>query len=139
MIDQEGGRVNRLDKFISLDHLTSEFFGKLFTEDKQQFNLIYKLFIDKTSHILSNLGININTVPVLDLRYKGSSNIIGNRSYSNDVKIVSKIGDICIKNFKNNFKFVKNIHSIRTISKNIEVKNELLEDRIFQLFKKKRF
>ena len=27
MIDQEGGRVNRLEKFISLDSLTSEYFG----------------------------------------------------------------------------------------------------------------
>ena len=102
IIDQEGGRVNRLDKFISLDYLTSEYFGKLYIKDKRQFNLIYKLFIDKTSHLLSSLGININTAPVLDLRYKGSSNIIGDRSYSNDPKVVSKIGDICIKNFKNN-------------------------------------
>ena len=111
LIDQEGGRVNRLSKFISLDHLTSEYFGKLYIKDKRQFNLIYKLFIDKTSHILSNFGININTVPVLDLRYKGSSNIIGNRSYSKDSKVVSKIGDICIKNFKKN--------SIATVIKHI--------------------
>ena len=102
MIDQEGGRVNRLSKLISLDTLTSEYFGKLFIKDKQQFNLLYKLFIDKTSNFLSLLGININTVPVLDLRYKGSSNIIGDRSYSENPKIVSKIGDICIKKFKEN-------------------------------------
>jgi len=57
------------------------------------------------------LGININTVPVLDLRYKGSSNIIGDRSFSKDYKIVSKIGDICIRNFKEN--------SIGTIIKHI--------------------
>ena len=111
MIDQEGGRVNRLNKFISLDQLTSEYFGKLYIKDKRQFNLFYKLFIDKTSHLLSLLGININTLPVLDLRYKGSSNIIGNRSYSSDPKIVSRIGDICIENFKNN--------SIATVIKHI--------------------
>ena len=111
MIDQEGGRVNRLEKFISLDHLTSEYFGELYKKDKRQFELIYKLFIDKTSHLLKNLGININTVPVLDLRYKGSSNIIGDRSYSNDPKLVSKIGNFCIKNFK--------INSIGTVIKHI--------------------
>ena len=77
MIDQEGGRVNRLEKFISLDSLTSEYFGQLFIKNKQQFNLIYKLYIDQTSNLLIRMGININTVPVLDLRYKGSSNIIG--------------------------------------------------------------
>ena len=102
IIDQEGGRVNRLNKFILLDQLTSEYFGKLFIKNKKEFNLIYKLFIDKTSYFLSSLGININTIPVLDLIYKGSSKIIGDRAYSKDPKIVSKIGDICIKNLKKN-------------------------------------
>ena len=48
------------------------------------------------------IGANINTLPVLDLRLKGSSSIIGDRSFSKDPKIVSKIGDICIKNFHSN-------------------------------------
>jgi beta-N-acetylhexosaminidase len=111
MIDQEGGRVSRLNRFISLDDLTSEYFGKLFIKNKQQFNLIFNLFIDTTSSLLSNLGININTIPVLDLSYKGTSNIIGNRAFSKHPKIVSKIGDICIKNFKKN--------SIGTVIKHI--------------------
>ena len=111
MIDQEGGRVNRLSKLISFDTLTSDYFGKLFVKNKQQFNLIYKLFIDKTSYLLSQLGVNINTVPVLDLQIKGSSNIIGDRSFSKNPKIVSKIGDICIKSFKQN--------SIGTVIKHI--------------------
>ena len=111
MIDQEGGRVNRLSKLIVFDTLTSEYFGELYLKNKQQFNLIYKLFIDKTSSLLSDLGVNINTVPVLDLRHKGSSNIIGDRSFSKNSKIVSNIGDICIKNFKQN--------SIGTVIKHI--------------------
>ena len=37
MIDQEGGRVNRLEKFISLNSLTSEYFGQLFIKNRQQF------------------------------------------------------------------------------------------------------
>ena len=102
MIDQEGGRVNRLDKIISLDNYNSEYFGKLFIKNKKEFMVTYKLFIDKLSYLLKNLGININTVPVLDLRYKNSSNIIGDRSFSNNVKIVSEIGDLCIRYFKNN-------------------------------------
>ena len=111
MIDQEGGRVNRLDKLISFETLTSEYFGKLFVNDKKNFNLIFKIFIDTNSFLLTKLGININTVPVLDLRYKGSTNIIGDRSFSNDAKIVSQIGDICNKNFK--------INSIGTVIKHI--------------------
>ena len=111
MIDQEGGKVNRLNKIISLDSFTSEFFGKLYVKNKKEFRISYKLFIDKISYILRNLGININTVPVLDLRYKGSSNIIGDRSFSKNKKIVSDIGDLCIKYFKFN--------SIGTVIKHI--------------------
>ena len=111
MIDQEGGRVNRLSQLISFDGLSSKYFGDLYIKDKKQFNLIYQLYIDKVSYLLNKLGININTVPVLDLYMKGSSNIIGDRSFSKNPQIVSKIGDICIKNFKAN--------SIGTVIKHI--------------------
>ena len=111
LIDQEGGRVNRIDKIISFDNLTAEFFGKLYKNDKKKFNVLYKLFVDKTSYLLKLIGVNINTVPVLDLKIKGSSNIIGNRSFSKNKNIVSKIGDICIKFFHEN--------SIGTVIKHI--------------------
>jgi beta-N-acetylhexosaminidase len=102
LIDQEGGRVNRLNNIIRFDNFTSEYFGNLFENDKMKFNIIYKLFIDKTSYFLKLIGVNINTVPVLDLRIKGASNIIGNRSFSKNSNIVSKIGDLCIKLFHKN-------------------------------------
>jgi beta-N-acetylhexosaminidase len=70
MIDQEGGRVNRLNKIISLDNFTSEYFGNAFIKNKKEFCITYQLFIDKISFLLNHLGININTLPVLDLRYK---------------------------------------------------------------------
>ena len=146
MIDQEGGRVNRLEKFISLDSLTSEYFGQLFIKDKQQFNLIYKLYIDQTSNLLIRMGININTVPVLDLRYKGSSNIIGDRSYSKNPKIVSQIGDICIKSFKNNSigTVIKHIpgHGLAKVDSHnftpiINKSKNFLNKRDFKIFKSK--
>ena len=102
LIDQEGGRVNRLYKFFDADFLTGEFFGKLYLNDKKKFNIHYKLFIKKTSFLLKSIGVNINTVPVLDIKLKGSSSIIGDRSFSKDPKTVSKIGDICINNFHSN-------------------------------------
>ena len=102
LIDQEGGRVNRLKKIFKADNFTGEFFGKLYTKDKQNFNLLYKSFIYKTSYLLKSIGVNINTLPVLDLRLKGSSNIIGDRSFSDNWKIVSKIGNLCIDYFHKN-------------------------------------
>jgi len=102
LVDQEGGRVNRLKNIISFDNLTSEFFGNKFIKNYREFNFFYKLFIDKTSYLLRLLGININTVPVLDLKIKGANKVIGDRSFSRNPKIVSKIGDYCIKYFKEN-------------------------------------
>ena len=87
LVDQEGGRVNRLSNIISFDYLTSEYFGDHFEKDKMKLNIIYKLFVDKTSHLLKLIGININTVPVLDLRIKGSSNIVGDRSFSKNKEL----------------------------------------------------
>ena len=102
LIDQEGGRVNRLRKIFNTDLLTGEFFGKLYLKDKKKFYNYYKIFIKQTSLLLKLIGANINTLPVLDLRLKGSSSIIGDRSFSKDPKIVTKIGDICISNFHSN-------------------------------------
>jgi Beta-glucosidase-related glycosidases len=99
LIDQEGGRVNRLNRIISFDNLTSEYFGGLYEKNRKNFDIFYKLFVDKTSYLLKLIGSNINTVPILDLRVKGASNIIGDRSFSKNRNTVSKIGDLCIKLF----------------------------------------
>jgi len=111
LIDQEGGRVNRLKNFFNTDLLTGEFFGNLYLKDKKKFYDYYKIFIKQTSFLLKSIGVNINTLPVLDLRSKGSSSIIGDRSFSKDPKIVSKIGDICINNF--------HLNNIGTVIKHI--------------------
>ena len=111
LIDQEGGKVNRLSNIIAFDNFTSEYFGKLYEKDKMRLNIIYKFFVDKTSHLLKLIGANINTVPVLDLKVKGASNIIGTRSFSKNKNTVSRMGDLCIKLFHEN--------SIGTVIKHI--------------------
>ena len=91
LIDEEGGRVSRLSKFIDSTNFSAEFFGKLYLKDKKKFSYFFEIYINQISYLLNLLGININTVPVLDLRRKKSHNIIGNRSYSFNKKVVSKI------------------------------------------------
>ena len=102
LIDQEGGRVNRLSNLIESSVFTSEYFGKLYKYHKVKFANYYKIYIDQVSYLLNEIGININTVPVLDLNKYKSSNIIGDRSYSSLANNVSIIGDFCIKCFKKN-------------------------------------
>ena len=102
LIDQEGGRINRLSKFINTSKFTGEFFGNLYKNNFKKFVTYYKIYIMQTCYLMHMLGVNINTVPILDVRHKKSHNIIGDRSFSTNPKIVSKIGDFCIKEFHKN-------------------------------------
>ena len=102
LIDQEGGSVSRLNKIIDLSLFSQDHFGRLYKENKINFLHHYKIYIDKVCDILRNVGININTVPVLDIRRKYTHKIIVNRSFSSDSATVSKIGKLCIDLYKKN-------------------------------------
>ena len=102
LIDQEGGKVSRLNKIIDLSIFSQDFFGKLYIKDKKIFLNHYKIYINAVCYILNYVGININTVPVLDVRRKKSHNIIGTRSFSENPKDVSILGNFCIDFFKKN-------------------------------------
>ena len=102
LIDQEGGKVSRLNKIIDLSLFSQDYFGKLYKGDKKIFTHHYKIYIEKVCDILKKVGININTTPVMDVLRKKSHNVIGNRSFSADPSIVSKIGNLCINLYKKN-------------------------------------
>jgi len=102
LIDEEGGRVTRLKKFIDSSIFTAKYFGDLYNKNNKKFEIYFSVYVKQLSYLLRTLGININTVPVLDIRRLKSHNIIGDRSYSLNKKIVSKIGDICIEKFHKN-------------------------------------
>jgi len=102
LIDEEGGRVTRLNNFIDNSIFTAKYFGDLHKVNKNKFKVYFSIYVKQISYLLRTLGININTVPVLDIRRVNSHNIVGDRSYSSNKKIVSKIGDICIEKFHNN-------------------------------------
>ncbi len=102
LIDEEGGKVSRLKKIIDNSLFSAKYFGDLYKKNNSKFNLYYDVYIKQISYLLRLLGININTVPVLDIRRPISKIIIGDRSFSNDKNLVSKIGDICINKFHQN-------------------------------------
>ena len=102
LIDHEGGKINRLNKFISTLPFTGKFFGKLYQSNLKKFNIFFKVFVKLNSSILSKIGVNINTVPVLDINYSNSSKVIGERSYGSKIPIIKKIGDLCIREFHKN-------------------------------------
>ncbi len=101
-IDEEGGRVSRLKNIVDNSIFSGKYFGDLYKKDKKKFNLYYKVYIDQISYVLNLIGVNINTVPILDIRRNFSHKIISDRSYSKEKKIINKIGDITIKLFNKN-------------------------------------
>ena len=111
LIDEEGGQVSRLNKFIDNSIFSAEFFSILYTKDKKKFYIYYNVYVKQIAYLLNLLGININTVPVLDVRRKITNNVIGNRSFSSNPFQVSKLGKICINKFHEN--------SIGTVVKHI--------------------
>ena len=102
LIDEEGGRVSRLNKFIDNSTFSAEFFSKLYKNNKKKFYIYYDVYIKQIAYLLNLLGININNVPVLDVRRKITHKVIGNRSFSSDPYLVSKLGKICITKFHEN-------------------------------------
>ena len=102
LIDEEGGRVTRLSNFLDNSLFNQKYFGDIYNLDKNIGFNIYKNYINTISKYLRELGININTSPVLDLYKKDAHKIIGNRSYSSNANIVSKMGNLCVKFYKKN-------------------------------------
>ena len=102
LIDQEGGKVSRLNKIIDLSFFSQNLFGKLYEKDKNLCVNIYEVYVNKVCKIFKEVGININTVPVLDVLRKEGHEIIGSRSFSSNTALISKLGDICEDLYKKN-------------------------------------
>ena len=101
MIDEEGETVSRLSKIIN-HNFSQKLFGDIYKHNPKIALIIYKNYINNLTALLKKIGININTVPVLDVIRKKTHKIIGNRSFSNDPRIVKKLGQVCVKQYKSN-------------------------------------
>ena len=102
LIDEEGGKVSRLSNFLDNSIFNQKYFGDIYKVNKQIGTNLYKLYIESLSKILTKIGININTSPVLDLKKKNAHEVIGNRSYSENSFIVNELGKLCVKFYREN-------------------------------------
>ncbi len=101
IVDEEGENVSRLKDIIN-HKVSANFFGNLLEKDETLCLKIYKHYITSISKTLKNLGININTIPVLDVLRKNTNKIIGNRSFSKKKSIVKKLGEATVKYLHSN-------------------------------------
>ena len=101
VIDEEGKNVSRLKNIIK-HNISANFFGKLYNENKIFCLKLLKHYIFSLSKTLKVLGININTIPVLDVLRNNTNKVIGNRSFSGDKKIVKELGELLVKYLHSN-------------------------------------
>ncbi len=96
LIDEEGETVSRLRHVIN-HNITANFFGDLYKKDKVLCARIFKHYINSLGKVLNEIGVNMNTIPVLDVLRANTNKIIGNRSFSKNKKIVQELGNLTVK------------------------------------------
>ena len=124
LIDEEGLSVTRLSNIIN-HNINANYFGYLYKMDRKVALKLYKIYLASLCKKLRAIGININTIPVLDVLRKNTNKIIGKRSFSNYEKIVKKLGEETIKtcHTKNIVTVMKHIpgHGCSTIDSHLSL------------------
>jgi len=92
LIDQEGGRVQRLRPPLGRALPAAAGYGALYASDSGEACRAAFLASRQTAADLRDLGINTNCAPVLDVPVTGSHNVIGNRAYGASTEQVAALG-----------------------------------------------
>ncbi|ABC22577.1 Beta-N-acetylhexosaminidase [Rhodospirillum rubrum ATCC 11170] len=92
LIDQEGGRVQRLGPPHWRKIPPAEDFGALYGRDREAGVEAARLNARLIAHELRGLGIDTDCLPVLDVRQSAADDIVGDRAYSDDPGVVAALG-----------------------------------------------
>jgi beta-N-acetylhexosaminidase len=97
LIDQEGGRVQRLKPPHWRHMPPARCYGRLYETNPEFAKRAAFAGARLTAQELYALGINVNTMPVLDVPQQGAHEIIGDRAYSTDPDVVIALGRAVIE------------------------------------------
>jgi beta-N-acetylhexosaminidase len=92
LVDQEGGRVRRLQPPHWRELPPAAAYGRLYGDDPNHACVAAGLAARLTAAELRAVGINTNCAPVLDVPVAGSHDVIGDRAYGVDPGQVCAIG-----------------------------------------------
>ena len=92
LIDQEGGRVQRLGPPHWRRYPPGAVYGRLAANDPLQRREITRLGARLMAHDLNQLGINADCLPVLDVPQPGAHDIIGDRAYARTADEIATLG-----------------------------------------------
>lgn len=92
LIDQEGGRIQRLTPPHWRAAPTAAVFGALAQRDLAAAREAVRLNAQLLAAELRDLGIDVDCAPVLDVPVSGAHGIIGDRAFSGDPALVGELG-----------------------------------------------
>ncbi|MBX3537826.1 MAG: beta-N-acetylhexosaminidase [Chelatococcus sp.] len=92
LIDQEGGRVQRLRPPHWPDYPPGRAFGELYERDEAFGREIARLGARLIAHDLLSVGVTVDCMPVLDIPIPGASSVIGDRAYGSQPRLVADLG-----------------------------------------------
>jgi beta-N-acetylhexosaminidase len=92
LIDQEGGRVQRMGPPHWARYPTGSAYGKIYAADPVAGRELARLGARLIAHDLLSVGINVDCVPVLDVPVPGAHDVIGDRAYGRDPRTVAVLG-----------------------------------------------
>ena len=99
LIDQEGGRVNRLPLSCSKKVLAQGNIGRIYARNPDRAKKIAYNRATAIARDLLKAGINTNCSPVLDLNFSSTSKIIGDRSFGSSVNCIVDLGKETCRGF----------------------------------------
>jgi beta-N-acetylhexosaminidase len=99
LIDQEGGRVQRLRPPLGRALPPAAAYGRLFAKDRAAGCAAAFAVARLLAEDLKSLGINTDCAPVLDLPVAGSHEIIGDRAYGTTPAEVAELGRAVAEGF----------------------------------------
>lgn len=94
LVDQEGGRVQRLGPPHWRRSLPARVYGNIAAENADLGREALRLSVLSSGLELRSLGITVDCLPVLDVPQAGSDEVIGDRAFSEDAAVVSDLGRV---------------------------------------------
>lgn len=97
LIDQEGGRVARMQSPEWLSYPPAAVFESVFAKDPEAAIRACRANFEALALDLAEVGITVTCAPVLDVPVDGAHDVIGDRAFSRDPKRVSALGRACLE------------------------------------------
>lgn len=100
LIDQEGGRVQRIREPLCPRYPSGAALGALYKADREKGRRAAWLMSRLHAFDLMRFGINVDCLPVLDVPVEGASSVIGDRAYGMDPVTVAEMGRAAAEGLK---------------------------------------